>query len=33
VVYDERIAYRKDAVVFKDGHTLMDHFLEKEHRV
>ncbi len=29
VTYDERIAYRKDALVFKEGHTLMDHFLRK----
>jgi 2,3-bisphosphoglycerate-independent phosphoglycerate mutase len=29
VTYDERIAYRKDALVFKEGHTLMDYFLKK----
>lgn len=29
VTYDERIADRKDALVFKEGHTLMDHFLKK----
>lgn len=28
VSYDERIADRKDALVFKDGYTLMDHFLK-----
>jgi 2,3-bisphosphoglycerate-independent phosphoglycerate mutase len=27
--YDERIAYRKDAVVMKEGHELMDYFLQK----
>jgi 2,3-bisphosphoglycerate-independent phosphoglycerate mutase len=29
VSYDERIAYRKDALVFKEGHTLMDYFLKR----
>jgi 2,3-bisphosphoglycerate-independent phosphoglycerate mutase len=29
VTYDETIAGRKDALVFKDGYTLMDHFLKK----
>ncbi|MHB8844163.1 MAG: cofactor-independent phosphoglycerate mutase [Nitrospirota bacterium] len=29
VTYDERIADRKDALVFKEGHKLMDHFLKK----
>lgn len=29
VGYDERIAYRKDALVFKDGYTLMDAFLRQ----
>ena len=29
VTYDERIADRKDALVFKEGYTLMDYFLEK----
>jgi 2,3-bisphosphoglycerate-independent phosphoglycerate mutase len=29
VTYDERIAYRKEALVFKEGHTLMDYFLKK----
>ena len=29
VTYDERIADRKDALVFKEGYTLMDHFLKK----
>ncbi len=29
VTYDERIAYRKDALVFKEGYTLMDYFLKK----
>jgi hypothetical protein len=28
VTYDERIAERKDALVFKEGHTLMDYFLK-----
>lgn len=28
VSYDERIADRKDALVFKDGYTLMDYFLK-----
>jgi len=28
VSYDERIADRKDALVFTQGHTLMDHFLK-----
>ncbi len=30
VAYDERIAYRKEALVFKEGYTLMDHFLKKQ---
>ena len=29
VAYDERIAERKDALVFEEGHTLMDYFLKK----
>ncbi len=29
VPYDERIAERTDAQLFKEGHTLMDHFLKK----
>jgi 2,3-bisphosphoglycerate-independent phosphoglycerate mutase len=29
VTYDERLAYRKDALVFKEGHKLMDYFLKK----
>jgi len=29
VSYDERISERKDALVFKEGHTLMDYFLKK----
>jgi len=29
VSYDERIAERKDALVFKVGHALMDYFLKK----
>jgi 2,3-bisphosphoglycerate-independent phosphoglycerate mutase len=29
VTYDEKIADRKDALVFKDGYTLMDYFLKK----
>ncbi len=29
VAYDERIAYRKEALVFKEGYTLMDYFLKK----
>ena len=29
VTYDERIVYRKEALMFKEGHTLMDHFLKK----
>lgn len=29
VTYDERIADRKDALVFKEGYKLMDHFLKK----
>lgn len=29
VTYDERIADRKDALVFKEGYKLMDHFLRK----
>jgi 2,3-bisphosphoglycerate-independent phosphoglycerate mutase len=29
VTYDETIAGRKDALVFKDGYTLMDHFLRQ----
>jgi 2,3-bisphosphoglycerate-independent phosphoglycerate mutase len=29
VPYDERIAERKDAVVFTEGYQLMDHFLKK----
>ncbi len=28
VTYDERIADRKEALVFKEGHTLMDYFLK-----
>jgi len=28
VTYDERIADRKDALVFKEGYKLMDHFLK-----
>ncbi len=28
VTYDEKIADRKDALVFKDGYTLMDYFLK-----
>jgi len=28
VTYDERIADRKDALIFKEGHTLMDYFLK-----
>lgn len=28
VTYDERIAYRKDALLFREGHQLMDHFLQ-----
>jgi len=28
VNYDERIAERKDALIFKQGHTLMDYFLK-----
>jgi 2,3-bisphosphoglycerate-independent phosphoglycerate mutase len=28
-VYDEAIAQRNDSLVFKQGHTLMDHFLKK----
>jgi 2,3-bisphosphoglycerate-independent phosphoglycerate mutase len=28
VTYDEKIADRKDALVFKDGYTLMDYFLQ-----
>jgi hypothetical protein len=27
--YDERIAEHKDALVVKEGHTLMDYFLKK----
>ena len=27
VQYDERIAERKDALIIKEGHTLMDYFL------
>jgi 2,3-bisphosphoglycerate-independent phosphoglycerate mutase len=27
--YDERIAEQKDALVIKEGHTLMDYFLKK----
>jgi 2,3-bisphosphoglycerate-independent phosphoglycerate mutase len=30
VTYDEKIADRADALVFKDGYTLMDYFLKKE---
>jgi 2,3-bisphosphoglycerate-independent phosphoglycerate mutase len=30
VTYDERIAYRKDALVFKEGHQLMDYFLTRQ---
>jgi 2,3-bisphosphoglycerate-independent phosphoglycerate mutase len=29
VTYDEKIADRKDALVLKDGYTLMDYFLKK----
>ena len=29
VTYDERIAYRKDALMFKEGHRLMDYFLKR----
>jgi 2,3-bisphosphoglycerate-independent phosphoglycerate mutase len=29
VTYDEGIADRKDAIVFKEGYKLMDHFLKK----
>jgi len=29
VAYDERIADRSDAIVFKEGYKLMDHFLKK----
>lgn len=29
VTYDERIADRKEALVFRDGYKLMDHFLKK----
>jgi 2,3-bisphosphoglycerate-independent phosphoglycerate mutase len=29
VTYDEKIADRAEALVFKEGHTLMDHFLKK----
>ena len=29
VSFDERIAYRKDALIIKEGHRLMDHFLKK----
>jgi len=29
VTYDERIADRKDAIVFTEGYRLMDHFLKK----
>ncbi len=29
VLYDEHIADRSDILVFKEGHTLMDHFLKK----
>ncbi len=29
VAYDERIADRKDALVFKEGYTLMDYFLKR----
>jgi 2,3-bisphosphoglycerate-independent phosphoglycerate mutase len=29
VTYDERIVDREDALVFKEGYKLMDHFLEK----
>lgn len=29
VSYDERIADRKDALIFKEGYMLMDHFLKK----
>jgi hypothetical protein len=28
VAYDEKIAERKDALIFKEGHTLMDYFLK-----
>jgi 2,3-bisphosphoglycerate-independent phosphoglycerate mutase len=30
VTYDEGIASRKDALIFKEGYTLMDFFLKKE---
>jgi 2,3-bisphosphoglycerate-independent phosphoglycerate mutase len=30
VPYDERIADRSDALVFKEGHKLMDHFLKSK---
>ena len=30
VSYDEGIAQRKDALVFTEGHTLMDYFLKKD---
>ncbi len=30
VTYDEGIADRKDALIFKEGYTLMDYFLKKE---
>jgi 2,3-bisphosphoglycerate-independent phosphoglycerate mutase len=30
VTYDEGIADRKDALVFKEGYKLMDHFLKKQ---
>jgi 2,3-bisphosphoglycerate-independent phosphoglycerate mutase len=29
VSYNEKIANRTDALIFKEGHTLMDHFLKK----
>jgi len=29
VSFDERIAYRKDALIIKEGYTLMDRFLKK----
>jgi hypothetical protein len=29
VLYDERLGERKDALIFKEGYTLMDYFLKK----
>jgi 2,3-bisphosphoglycerate-independent phosphoglycerate mutase len=29
ISYDEKVADRRDALVFKEGHTLMDYFLKK----